>query len=72
MGACFCLVKARISCVLMGEIAPLKGITRLTEAGGMMDSCSAGGASPARGVLGGMGVVESRYQHQQTRAAEAG
>jgi hypothetical protein len=45
--------------------------TRLTEAGGVMFSWSAGRASPARGGAEGMLLVKSRYQHQQTRAAAA-
>jgi hypothetical protein len=45
--------------------------TRLTEAGGVMFSWSAGRASPARGGVEGMLLVKSRYQHQQTRAAAA-
>lgn len=71
MKSCFVLLKARISCVLTGDIASLTGRSRLTEADRVMDSRVCGESSPARGVWECIGVIVRGYQHQQTRAAAA-
>lgn len=63
MEVCFCLLKARISCVLTGVKAPLTVRTRLTEAGRALRSGLADLARPARGYWEGIDAAKSRYQH---------